>query len=108
MIVTERGGPDMNEQILEVARAVRDKYPKGENKGKCIQASDEICGTLYGLGFHHCSIQFGHFNGQPHSWVEAVVDGCTMLLDVTADQFGDYPAVWWTRMNGDRVEYVYD
>ena len=93
--------------ILKVAQSVRAKYPKGANKNKCLDANNEIFEALTPLGFN-CSIQFGCFNGLPHSWVEVWLNGEAMLLDVTADQFGDYPSIWWTPMNDDRGEYVYD
>lgn len=92
--------------IYLVARAVRRKYPNGTSVGKCVVASGEIADKLLDLGFSVSRLH-GDFNGKAHSWVEVHFGGKRMLLDVTADQFGKYPAIWWSLRNN-RSEYTYD
>ena len=96
------------QKILSVARQVRAKFPKGKNKGSCLTASHELMEKLLDHGFN-ASIQFGWFDGKDHSWTEVMVPGeqRMRLLDITVDQFGDYPAILWSTPK-EHPEYVYD
>jgi hypothetical protein len=94
------------EDVLATASSVRAKYPKGRNKGRCLDACNEIFEALYAKGYN-VSIQFGWLDSQIHSWVEVWFDGRKRLLDVTADQFGEYPPILWATSEECPL-YVYD
>ncbi len=46
------------QNILRIARRIRRKYPKGNNRGKCVFASKEICDALDNEGID-ASVQHG-------------------------------------------------
>ena len=74
--------------ILQEAKEVRAKYPKGLNQGRCLCASSELVERLRNKNIQ-CCIQFGIFNNQKHAWVDVWTSEGVKLLDVTADQWGD-------------------
>ena len=99
--------PPMPDDVKTVAESVRAKYEVGRTKGKCLDAASEIINGLGGVGSkYNPSVQFGAFKGKTHMWNELIVDGQRVRLDVTVDQFGDYPTILWELP--DRKEYKYE
>ena len=89
----------LEELILSEAKEVREKYPQGFNKDKCLDASYELQQRLLKLGIS-CSLQFGTFNKERHSWLDVWIPGGMKLLDVTADQWRDnVPDIIFAKMN---------
>jgi hypothetical protein len=69
---------------------------KGNNRGACLLAADELTRYLEKHDITQTSVQFGTYNSQPHAWLE-VLDkntGRYVIIDPTADQFGaDIPEI---------------
>ena len=89
--------------VLDIAERAR-KYAivNGGPAGLCFDSSCFIVeefdkiednGEYFGSQIMHGSV-----NSQPHSWVELSLPGEyeIRLLDVTLDQFGDYPEIVWS------------
>lgn len=94
------------QMALNIAAKVREKYPRGHNKDRCFDACSDLVEAMENMPFD-CSIQFGWFNGHTHSWVEVWKDSPPTILDVTADQFGDFPEIIWGSPE-DWTQYEYD
>lgn len=95
----------MNDIILETAELVQSRYCTS-NKGRCLDAANELCERLSRSGVQ-CAVQFGTFNQQKHAWLDIWTEDGIKLLDVTADQFGDYPPIIFGKMS-DFPEYGWD
>lgn len=81
--------------ILSVARQVRRRCLKqngGVSQNMCDIAATRLCQRLKTLGYRPKYFE-GYFGTECHCWVRV----CGHILDVTADQFGDFPAVVWKK-----------
>jgi len=95
----------MNNIVLEIAESVRAEYCTN-NEGKCLDAASELCQRLQQQSIS-CAVQFGTFNKQKHAWLDVWTEQGVKLLDVTADQFGDYPPIIFGPMSN-FPEYGWD
>jgi len=80
-------------------RKLIDKEMKDTNKIKptfCEHISQKMSSDLNILNINH-SIAYGSFDENPHVWIE-FEDG-ELILDITADQFGDFPKIWFPADN---------
>ena len=78
------------QQIVDIAKEVRGMI--GENsKNQCDVASDLISNRLEIANIPH-QITSGWFNFEGHTWIEFGYGD--VILDITADQFGNYPKIW--------------
>ena len=99
-VVTKSQANNKLDEVRQVAHQVRElmvaKYGDRLN-GHCIEASDEIYLRLDQLGIEahvvegwciYDRVGYGSERDyDEHTWVEAVIDGDWVYVDVTADQF---------------------
>jgi len=81
--------------ILSAAQQVRRAILKqngGVSHNMCDIASSRLCKRLKMLGYRPKYVE-GLFDNECHCWVRVL----SHILDVTADQFGDFPTVLWEK-----------
>ena len=79
--------------ILGIAEFLRNtKYTSPS--GKCVDASIELQQALFALGIK-CKKVGGTFDGLGHTWLLVWISSKSRakILDITLDQFGDYPKI---------------
>ena len=79
--------------IKKIARDFRNKEIPNCSTDCCEDASDML-GQLLKKKCPELELNavWGTFNSKAHCWLETI-DGA--ILDVTADQFGKYPRIWF-------------
>ena len=90
----ERHPVDAVVQSAKLALQFRNEHTwcqKGNNRGNCLLAADELTRYLEPHDIRITSVQFGTYNGQAHAWLEVwdKNSGKYAIIDPTADQFGD-------------------
>lgn len=93
----------IGEKAYEIAQRVRQNEVGAFSAGKCKKASKRLCEEYQKAGID-CEYWYGYFWGHEHAVV--ILDG--VVVDITADQFGEFPEVFLTWYNEDDEDAPYE